>query len=315
MLEPENGTPIYIDVKHLDVRARLDYYILHDSLQKAWKIRIPIIYSHGAVSGERLKVAYHTSVAPLLDKYSEVKDPRKFYVELINRSRNYNCALVKDYNLTDKNRCIISAKLSADEFKLTNKLEDSTTAGWFYPWSINLFDEEIQKIYESDGIIGVMIDERTLGWNLPNYQKNDFYVKWLRDTLTSIKFLPANASAASLDSFRIAETFLRNMFYIVKYSGRSDSTAWNNIALGSDFDGFINPIDICKTADDVPKLKEYLRSVIPAFLSIHKEYQVEGKHGNLLYGLTPERALHKMFYENTRRFIEKYFDRVVRLSD
>jgi hypothetical protein len=315
LLDPAKSSPIYIDVKHLDVRARVDFYILHDSLQKAWNIKIPLIYSHGAVSGEKLKVAYHTSVTPLSDKYSEVKDPKKFYNRLIAESNNYNCALVEDYATAYEGGGLMTARITHKDFKLTNSLEDSSTVGWFYPWSINLFDEEIKKIYDSDGIIGVMLDERTLGWNLPNYQQNNTYKNRLKDTLVSMGFLAADASTTQLDSFRIAEAFLRNVFYIIKHSGRNDSTAWNHIALGSDFDGFINPIDICKTADDVPNLRNYLLKAMPVFLAIHKEYQLEEKYKNLLFGLTPARALQKMFYENTSQFVEKYFDRVVPLHE
>ena len=35
-------------------------------------------------------------------------------------------------------------------------------AGWFHPMSNNLFDEEIQAVYRTIGIIGISFEERTL---------------------------------------------------------------------------------------------------------------------------------------------------------
>lgn len=97
------------------------------------------------------------------------------------------------------------------------------------------------------------------------------------------------------------------VFYIVKQSGRPDSTAWDHIGFGSDFDGFINPLDICQTSADVPKFQDYLIKAIPFFLKIHKEYQLKNDSQGLLYKLSAERTMKKFFYENGLRLITKYF--------
>ena len=34
----------------------------------------------------------------------------------------------------------------------------------FNPWTINLFDEDILEIVESSGMIGIIMDERVLGY-------------------------------------------------------------------------------------------------------------------------------------------------------
>ncbi len=303
---------IYIDVKHMDVRSRLDYYLLHDSLVKATGDTIPIIYSHGAVSGKKLKVAYYTSVSPLMDDYGEIINPKSFYEDLFYNYTHRNCGLIKDYGDKEEDREWFKEKgmddpeISLEDIKLTNSKDDQATVGWFYPWSINLFDEEIPEIYNSDGIIGVMADERTLGWYLPNYQDADSITN-LKSELIKLGFFSSNVSKIDLDSFRVAELFLRNIFYIVKHSGRKDTTAWDHIGFGSDFDGFINPIDICQTSADVPKFQEYLIRIIPYFLKIHEEYQVPGNDQGLLFGLSPKDAMRKLFYENAKRLIMKYF--------
>jgi hypothetical protein len=191
------------------------------------------------------------------------------------------------------------------------KLDEPTTSGWFYPWSINLFDEEIKKIYDSDGIIGVMIDERALGWGLPKYEDKN-YIRELNLSLIQEGYfknygIDPKFDECRLDSFRKAEAFLRNVFYIVKHSGRGDTTAWRHIGFGSDFDGFINPLDICETSGDVPQFQQFLIEAIPYFLKIHPEYHLGANPLGLLYGLTVEQAMSKLFYDNSRRLIIDYF--------
>lgn len=301
--------PIYIDVKHMDIMARLDYYLLRDSLEKKLGFKIPIIYSHGGVSGKKLKAAYFTGLPPMYDWYEEIISPKDIYTELVQDTSEvepYNCSLKFDYfkkypsNPLFKDPSIQSPRLTSEDFKLS----DNNTVGWFYPWGLNLFDEEIEEVYRSDGIIGVIADERPLGWKMINYE-NPTYIENLKSSLIKLNFiepyLNKKLTKASLDSFRVAEPFLRNIFYIVQHSGRTDSTAWNHIAFGSDFDGMINPIDICPTATDIPQFRAYLERAIPVFLSIHQEYD------KLLFCLTPKQALQKLFYDNSLRFIDTYW--------
>jgi microsomal dipeptidase-like Zn-dependent dipeptidase len=51
LLSTVNGKPIYIDVKHMSVSSRLEYYQI---LKRDYKNSIPIIVSHGAVTGTTL---------------------------------------------------------------------------------------------------------------------------------------------------------------------------------------------------------------------------------------------------------------------
>jgi microsomal dipeptidase-like Zn-dependent dipeptidase len=52
LLSADNGKPIYIDVKHMSTASRLEYYQI---LNKDYSNEIPIIVSHGAVTGTTLK--------------------------------------------------------------------------------------------------------------------------------------------------------------------------------------------------------------------------------------------------------------------
>ncbi len=51
LLSTRNGRPIYIDIKHMSLRARIEYF---DILKSEYNDQIPVIVSHGAVTGTSL---------------------------------------------------------------------------------------------------------------------------------------------------------------------------------------------------------------------------------------------------------------------
>lgn len=58
LLSSNNGKSIYIDVKHMSLKSRLEYYNI---LKQEYKNNIPIIVSHGAVTGTALHGDKHAA--------------------------------------------------------------------------------------------------------------------------------------------------------------------------------------------------------------------------------------------------------------
>ena len=108
--------------------------------------------------------------------------------------------------------------------------------GWFYPWGINFCDEEIGLIYESDGIIGLNLDSRLLGFTMSNY--THLYKKYLRHKFADIygkeNFNLSDGTVIRFDDYYQSEPLIRNMLRIIEVCGRNDSTAWDHLAIGSD---------------------------------------------------------------------------------
>jgi hypothetical protein len=284
LLNPDNtrhGKPTYIDVKHMDIQAREEYYKLLDSLKLRNGKKIPIIASHTAVSGENLEIARATGLNPLYDQYSELRNPRKFYEnQLIMRDRFWKSVTKflydRSYNPFENNI-------------------NCQTVGWFYPWSFNLYDEEIERIHESDGIIGVMLDPRQLGSGMPRYSNG--YKKFIKDEFENYIRGIGKGNMIFKEYWEL-EPLLRNMFYIAEHCGKK--ICWDHIAIGSDFDGVIDPHKIAPTALSYPKLKVKLVDYLKAFVVIH------GKQSSLA-GLPPEIIVEKFFFENGKRFTLDYF--------
>ncbi len=259
--------PVLIDMRHMDVQARREYIDFVAHYKKETGRNIPLMFSHAAVSGKTEAMARYFGLCPVFDQYEEITDPRKFYGK---HAGPIGCAA--KFSMPDINDFV------------------AKKGGWFHPWSINLFDEEIRAVYESEGIIGVTLEERVLGTGRINYTPDHY--KFLRIFLKERKYTDER-----IDTFILAEPLIRNILYIVANSGFPEKIrSWEHIAIGSDLDGIINSIDICPTAADIPRLYTVLARDIPSFAAYNNL-------DKLLCQQPIEVLLNKLFYQNGERFI------------
>ena len=299
--------PIYLDVKHMGIKTRFQYYEYIDSVNKQKRLRgestIPIIASHIGLSGKKRPVAVATALNPLNDSYEELIFGSTFYKIQLNDNdlfwRSYT------HLLKTEDRDLFfgpGIRKNANGFNPFDGFVNYNTLGWFYPWGINFCDEEIRSIYESDGIIGLNLDRRILGFYMPNY--THLYRKFLRNKFIDIygkdKFNLPDGTQISFDDYYYSEPLIRNILHIIEVCGRNDSSAWDHLAIGSDYDGFIQPIQLSPTAESIPVFHKKMVTFLFAFVEIHNQQP-------LLYGLSTEQAMDKFFYTNGRNFIYKYF--------
>lgn len=264
LISDKNGKPILIDMRHMDIQARLDYIDLVEEIKVKEGRKIPIVISHTAVSGKSAAQAKFFGDCPILDRYKELIKPIKFYNSF--------------------SECITRLKIPPINIDIV---------GWFHPWSINVFNEEIEAVYKTEGILGITMEERVLGTGAHNYNNKSYK----RDLVRFLK--NRGFSDDQIKSFEIAEPLMRNILYIVEHSGFAGKMkSWDHIAIGSDFDGVINPIDVCPTVADIPRLYQLLVLCLPAIADF------TGKT-NLLCGMhnQVEVLLNKLFYQNGERFI------------
>ncbi len=80
--------PIYLDCKHMDLKARFQYYQFVDSVNRirraTGKKIIPIIASHIGLSGKKRPVAFATAQYPLSNSYEELIFGPTFYKIQLN---------------------------------------------------------------------------------------------------------------------------------------------------------------------------------------------------------------------------------------
>ncbi len=110
--------------------------------------------------------------------------------------------------------------------------------GAFYAWNINLSDEDIRVVHQSEGLVGLCFDRRILGQKpgqrLPAERARDLLI----DQVLAI------ADVIFLDD---------------RLDDAEKARAWDIICIGSDFDGVIHPLEPYPTALTLQDFAEDLR--------------------------------------------------------
>ena len=223
-------------------------------------------------------------------KHMSIKARLEYY-ELI---RTYNNGK-KD---TDKIPIVVSHTGYSGNASMEDEIEPDDTddkynaSETFNNWSINLFDDEIIEIFNSNGIIGLNFDERILsGHKVMEEYKDRFSKKDIKKRTPEImRFW--------------AQQMLNNLLGIIKAVVNSGQVAdadkvkaWNMLSIGTDFDGMINPEDAFITSEEFVDFRLLLEELIP----------LQDEIGVLLQGLSVEEALDKLMYDNAYNFAKKHY--------
>ena len=141
---------------------------------------------------------------------------------------------------------------------------------YFNPWSINLYDEDIEEIMLSGGLIGLSLDQRILGYG--NVSKENFSLEEFVESEFQHQKKPRYHSYVDYSelpekAFRDYKLryFCNNWLHVVKVGQQViGDDAWDHICIGSDFDGLIDPVDDFKSAADFSNMFVRLVEVMPA---------------------------------------------------
>lgn len=219
MLATDNGPRILIDIKHMSVKARREYYRFVESYNRLNPSDpIPVVCSHTGVN----------EFATMAGSKKKADKPRK------------------------------------------------TKESKFHNWGINLSDEEIQIIHRSQGLIGIMLDKGLLA------------SQSLLDHIRSISDPKEKKEA-------FVELIARNIFQVVRAIG--NRSAWDVLALGTDYDGLITHVDLYPDAASLPDF----RTDLVEFLERRSYCQ------DLWFGYSPREMVQKMMQLNTLAFMRRNF--------
>ena len=138
---------------------------------------------------------------------------------------------------------------------------------YFSKWKININNEEILDIYDSDGIIGIVFHEdRMPGGKVKERIRklSDWYhILNKKEYLSAGQQIKYDKTKEELKSIYV-ELVWSNIFHIIKliYDNRNHESGWKIISIGSDYDGMIDPFDGFFSVSDLPTLfndmKEYI---------------------------------------------------------
>ncbi len=118
-------------------------------------------------------------------------------------------------------------------------VDHPATASTLNPIGINFYDDEIIRIAKSGGIIGLQLDERRI--ISPEARKK------VKHAIRRNKIMHYRSALLWNQIQHIAEVLDKEGMF-----------AWDNIAIGSDFDGIIDALNGFWTAEELPFLADFL---------------------------------------------------------
>lgn len=247
-LDNQFGQRILIDIKHMSLKARKQFY----AMQAAEFPDAPIMATHMGMTG--------TSWDKKLVR--RVKEAKKY-----------------------------------DGYRVTYHKTSGALDTDFNPWSINLYDEDIEAIVGSGGLIGLSLDQRILGCtgSSPEYiSKKEFTAAQFKevDKPKNDRKIPATVSVRK--ERRHLRHLCNNLVHIAKVAG---DKAWKHVCIGSDYDGLINAINGCKDSSEIKNLFSDMVDELP---------EIADSAGVPLNDV--QGKLRDFLFNNGKDFLEKHFN-------
>lgn len=152
----------------------------------------------------------------------------------------------------------------------------------FNGWNINVCDEDIKLIFETEGLFGLSFDQRIVG--VPSSQKKEGG----RDSIIAL--------------WENVKAVVRVIYEDDTISNNKKSDVWKRITLGSDFEGFIDPVNAYPTAIEYQPFKEDLIAIM------EEERQ---QNGGQLLGLQSvddvRNVVENLCFSNAKDFVLKWY--------
>lgn len=310
-MSPDNGvtsTPILIDIKHMSLKSRLDFYDYRNTLPN----KQPILATHMGVTG--YSIANWKNA--IIDSETQNIDNQTYKIS-------------------------VPPKLAG----IDNSGDELTICKYkFNPWCINLMDEDIVEILNSNGMIGMILDARILGakatfanleYDPSEYLSDDEYNFFFNEQ-HSITYqspeLPAQDANPAM-SFNLGNSFSGdedtqdpdrevaclafNILHILAVGiSKTNIDAWGHIAIGSDYDGLIEPLSAAYTCTDISiietKLNEMMILAEPSYM-YHNP--IPDKFGKILPRTTAgdvdkdilSSKIRNIMFDNGKNFLKNWY--------
>jgi len=287
--------PVLIDVKHMSVYSRFHYYRIREKLITEFPevSRLPVVTSHTGFCFRSL---------------SEF---------ITNKSFRSTTETSDGFTVT---------QIESENIRI-GKTNDLINKGLFgNPWTINLFDEEITEIMRSNGMIGISLDQRILGAAgiLPDSIRDPHFEgeiiaqpEWERmfrdgQLPTAERLLEGLAPSREERHAMILCLHLihavRVGYATLAWSG--DSSPWDHLCIGSDFDGLINPINVVTNVTDVHTLRDHILQYLPQAEKTLPFYQdtkaLKRLENGAIDRIYMEAVVDKFMFDNGVKFIARF---------
>jgi len=223
----------------------------------------------------------------LIDTKHMSAETKKWYYNYVgeyNKTSNSPIPIISSHSAVSGNK-FIAEQNSNNHNTMDEDYEKCSKT--FNIWDINLSDEEIIIIHESEGLIGLNLDQRILSG---------------KKMLDVIKKYSYEESPKIIYQSVWAEPVLQNILHIVEVvinsNNKNKKYVWDMITIGSDYDGIINPLDAFCYAEDL----ENLRNILIQKLELQIAWNP------LLSGQKATDIIDAVMFKNSVKFLKKHFN-------
>jgi len=245
----------------------------------------------------------HFSAQSRIDYYKLLDDEYSF---MEGGKRKYKVPIICSHT------GIASSPQTLVEMKMHAVNEYTATNTYLHNWSVNLCREDLEKIQDSDGLIGLQIDlKRLTGDKYLNTIIKD--QKAIRKETNPVVKKEMEAKLAKLS----CETVWANLFTamaLLNVNRPNNKAAWDLFCIGSDYDGIVSYLPGYTTMDSYSTLKEDMKkSLDKAEYMFMGNIDINGKKldkafiQSLMFGYTSDQLLDKIFSDNAITFMAKNF--------
>mgnify|MGYP003347829251 CR=1 FL=1 len=160
---------------------------------------------------------------------------------------------------------------------------DAKLGNTFFDEDINFFDNEIILLAKSGGIMGLQMDEHRIA---------------SKEAIADI------AGEILLKDVRTMRSKLvwNQIQYIAELLDEAHLPAWDCLAIGSDSDGIINPINGFLTEETLPDLFDYVWEYADAYMKSDRAKSLNPENR-----LVTADIMNKVFHLNAKAFLKKWF--------
>ena len=159
---------------------------------------------------------------------------------------------------------------------------DNSYQHGFLNWSINLCDEDVLQIFNSKGLLGLALDFHLLGGSANAWLDNIPFAPFLRKrTLNLIK--------------RTLQQFVRIPF---DYNSEEPHNIWHQIALGSGFDGFMQPMQRYSSVMQFSTFEQDLVTIL---------HEMKRQDAIWFGSYRPEELARMICFNNAYEFVKKHY--------
>jgi microsomal dipeptidase-like Zn-dependent dipeptidase len=210
---------------------------------------------------------------------------RKWYYNHLDSLRNIGDTIA----IFSSHSSIAGLRMDSPAYlKKDNKNKNKNS--YLNTWRISLSNDDIEEIHKSKGLIGIMLDKNKLVGELAK--------KEIKNAV------PGSRQLKGL----YVQAILANVFSCIDAVDKK--SAWNIVALGSDFDGMVTPFEPWKRSNDIPDLAKSLLQFFENPTNIFGLY-TKAEVKAMMYDYTPEELVFKFMSDNALQFAIRNLDKAV----